>query len=242
MHRDIFSRFRRRAPLPTEIPTDTGEKADPSRPQTLCHRRCCCLPVFWWCIIAVVTVLLLVAAALLIFFLLARTPKVEITGIAPPSNGQPRFAVEDSTLYFNFDLIINVDNPNYIGAHIDRVDSVGYWPDLPDVPLGNGTLSDFDIEKRADTVLYFPVGIRYNLAEDPERKVLTGLADKCGFTGGPRKQLTVHYDVNVHFRVLSIAHVSPSFGGDASFDCPIPSIQDLQQLGVDLLGSLFRII
>ncbi|KAJ1953351.1 hypothetical protein IWQ62_006011 [Dispira parvispora] len=202
------------------------------------RRRCCCCSMCCCCVITVVVVLVLVAVGLLLFFLLARMPTVKVVDVQPPSDGRSLFSTQGSSLVFNFDIRFDVDNPNYLTLGVNQLEGTGYWPSLPDVPMGNGTLRDITIEKQATTTLNFPVTLTYDPSKDPQHKVFDDLMDKCGFTG-TRSQLTVDYEVKVYFKIIGSIQVTPTVRNSASFDCPIPDISSLQ---VDKLGSASDLI
>ncbi|KAJ1646134.1 hypothetical protein IWQ61_010235 [Dispira simplex] len=219
---------------------DKGERQGRYR-----NRRCCCCSLCCCCIITVVVVLVLVAVGLLLFFLLARMPTVDVIGVQPPADGRLLFSTQGSNLVFNFDIRFDVSNLNYLTLQVNQLQGTGYWPSLPDVPMGNGTLRDVTIEKQATTTIDFPVTLTYDPDKDPQRKVLAELADKCGFTG-TRSQLTVDYEVKIYFKLIGSIQVTPAVRNSASFDCPIPDTysQQVDKLGSasDLINSLVSVI
>ncbi|KAJ1993275.1 hypothetical protein H4R33_000733 [Dimargaris cristalligena] len=230
--------------MPTPLPPPPGNPEDPlKKPRKyLRRRRCCCLSCCGCCILITVITLLVVAAALLIFFLVARKPEIKLLGVEAPSDGLPRFAQADGGFVMNMNLLFNVNNPNYIGADLESIDGVGYWPTLPDIPFGNGTLKDLRIPSRSNTTFLFPVTVRYDTTKDPQLIIPQELAQKCGFTG-KKEQLKINYSVTVKVRVLAVVTVTPSFDDSASFDCPVPDLSSLLSTGLGtLVGTLSAIL
>jgi hypothetical protein len=57
-------------------------------------------------------------------------------------------------------------------------------------------------------------------AKDPQSVILLDIANRCGFTGNAKKQIMVKYTITLKINILAIT-VSPSFSGQAGFDCPL---------------------
>lgn len=50
------------------------------------------------------------------------------------------------------------------------------------------------------------------------------IADRCGFTGKAKRQIQVKYSITLSIRILTFS-ISPSFNGQAGFDCPLTQAQ-----------------
>ncbi|KAJ1971515.1 hypothetical protein H4R35_005216 [Dimargaris xerosporica] len=235
--------FRKRRDSQELHPIDGVEVQEKPRSRGgCCSRRCCCCSCCCCVILTIIVLLIAIAVVLLAFFLSARSPEVNMLGVKMPTDGRQAFSLDGDNLVFNFDLRFSVENPNFLGADIKELDGTGYWPSLPDVPMGTGSLKNIHIDKRSNTTIDFPVTLRYDPAKDPKRVVLNDLVRKCGLSG-KREPLKINYKVDVHVKVLAIT-VSPTIEDSATFDCPIPDISSLNipDLGsvTDILGGLSK--
>jgi hypothetical protein len=106
--------------------------------------------------------------------------------------------------------------------------------------MGGGKRDDIAFPANSQTTFNFPFSIdytqvrypvlsRYSLltptqAKDPGSAILMDISDRCGFTGNAKRQIRVKYDITLQIRILTFS-ISPSFSGQAGFDCPLTKDQ-----------------
>jgi len=156
-----------------------------------------------------------IVAAVLLW---ARPPNITFLGIEPSSE-LPPYVSRPSSFDFNFNLKIQVDNPNMVGAYFSMIKAVAFYPGHQST-IGGGNLTDVHIASKANTTLYFPFSINYNADLDPGYEILTDIARKCGLIGNNKTKLEIDYTLTLSVKVLLIS-ISPSFNKNALFDCPI---------------------
>ncbi|GAA6023680.1 hypothetical protein JCM10207_008747 [Rhodosporidiobolus poonsookiae] len=196
-------------------------------------RARCCGRVFCCCLILVILIVVGIVAA---FFLWVKPPDVGFEGIEDPSSGSI-VSVASGGFNLNFRLKINVINPNFFGAKFNKIDATAYYPLRKDTAFGGGSLTNVEIKKNSNSTVHFPFAVNYTTSYDPDLTVIKDIAEKCGFTGSTKSQLTVNYKVKTSVKVIAIT-VSPSFSSSASFDCPLSEDDITGFLGSDALSSL----
>ncbi|CAG8490407.1 13700_t:CDS:10 [Acaulospora morrowiae] len=155
-----------------------------------------------------------IVAAVLLW---ARPPEVTFLGIEPSSTAP--YVTRPSGFDFNFNLKIQVNNPNIVGATFSMIKAVAFYPKHQN-PIGGGNLTNVDIASKANTTIFFPFSINYNANLDPEYTILVDIAKKCGIIGNNKTKLEIDYTLTLSLKVILIT-VSPSFNKIAFFDCPI---------------------
>lgn len=195
----------------------------------------CCGRVFCCSFLLIILILIGIVAA---FFLWVKPPDVQFRGINPPTSGN-EVTVQTGGFVINVTLDINVLNPNFFGAHFNRVDATAFYPTKPNEAIGGGTLKDFSIKKYSNSTINFPFSINYTTAYDSNRSVLQDIAKRCGFLGGSASQLTVNYKVKTEVSVIAVS-ISPTFSSSASFDCPLTESDITGFLGSSGMSGLLN--
>ncbi|CAG8570644.1 3395_t:CDS:2, partial [Acaulospora colombiana] len=162
--------------------------------------------------------LLIIAGIVAAVLLWARPPEVTFLGVEPSTTLAP-YVVTSAGFDFNFNLVIQVDNPNIVGATFSMIKAVAFYPGHQD-PIGGGNLTDVKIPGKANTTIHFPFSIDYSSKIDPDYTILTDIAKKCGLIGNNKTKLEIDYTLTLSVKVLLIS-ISPSFNKNAFFDCPI---------------------
>jgi len=192
-----------------------------------CIGRFCCCTIL-------ITLFLVISIALALAMWL-RPPDISFGSIGPPTSGS---AIEASAseLKINLALPISVKNPNFFSASFRSISATAYYP-TNDVNVGGGERDNIVFAANSETTFNFPISIDYTQAKDPNSAILTDIASRCGFTGSAKKQIMVKYTITLKINILAIT-VSPSFSGQAGFDCPLSQAQIQPFLGsVNLGGS-----
>ncbi|ORY02796.1 hypothetical protein K493DRAFT_346518 [Basidiobolus meristosporus CBS 931.73] len=163
------------------------------------------------------------AGGLIAFFLWVRVPEVKFSGVASAENITETFQVRGNTeLIFNLRVNITIDNPNYITINFDEIKATAFHPAMPDVVLGNGSIKDVTIMKKAMNVLLFPLSIHYNITNDPQKLILQDLISRCGssISGQKKGSIDMDYEIDLNFRMLAFTGFVPKIRSKAGFDCP----------------------
>ncbi|KAI8048194.1 hypothetical protein BDF22DRAFT_703915 [Syncephalis plumigaleata] len=165
--------------------------------------------------------LLLVFAFLLAFFLWARLPELGTFNVDMPKEGSP-FKQVGNGFVLSFFLLLQIKNPNFLGAQFSSIQAKAYLPVMPDLLLANGTADDVSISARNETTIRFPFTLRYSQSDDPKSLILADLADRCGIRGShPPRPIVISYTVNALWKVGAIQVELPQFKATANFDCPV---------------------
>lgn len=116
-------------------------------------RSCCCCTCL---ICGIIFILLIVGIGLTLFFLWPRIPDVQYMGFQTVN--EPKF--DDSSFTGKYNAIVQINNPNFVGWKLKKVDTEVIDRTEGKV-IGNGTLTDVEIEKRASTNITIPIDINY---------------------------------------------------------------------------------
>ncbi|GAA6026994.1 hypothetical protein JCM8097_006024 [Rhodosporidiobolus ruineniae] len=196
-------------------------------------RARCCGRVFCCTIFLAVLIVIAIVAA---FFLWVKPPDVSFQGIEDPDTGNI-VTVANAGFNLNFRLKINVINPNFFGAHFDKIDATAYYPTKPNTAFGGGSLTNVEIKKNSNSTVHFPFSVNYTTSYDSDLSVIKDIATKCGFLGSSASQLTVNYKVKTKVKVIAVT-IDPSFSSSASFDCPLSESDVTGFLGSSGLSGL----
>ncbi|KAI9594569.1 hypothetical protein BDF19DRAFT_414302 [Syncephalis fuscata] len=172
------------------------------------------------CAYGICVTLLAVFAFLLAFFLWARLPELGTFNVEMPP-GSPYQQVGNGFV-LNFFLLLQVTNPNFLGAQFTSIKAKAYLPVMPNLLLANGTADDVDVSARNTTTIRFPFTLRYSQADDPKSLILADLADRCAIRGNhPPRPIVITYTVEALWKVGAIQVQFPEFKSTANFDCPV---------------------
>jgi len=179
------------------------------------------------------SVLFVIIAIALSIAMWLRLPDVSFGRIGPPTNGSA-IEVSSSDIKINLALPISVKNPNFFTASFEQISAVAYYP-LGNVAMGGGSRDNIAFPANSETTFNFPFTIDYTQAEDPGSAILMDISNRCGFTGAAARQIQVNYAITLQIKILTFS-ISPSFNGQAGFDCPLTKAQVEPFLG-PLLSS-----
>ncbi|KIM29068.1 hypothetical protein M408DRAFT_68408 [Serendipita vermifera MAFF 305830] len=187
-------------------------------------RFCCCS------IMSVVFAILAVAFSIAMWL---RPPDVSFGSIGPPTTGSALEATA-SSFKINLALPISVKNPNFFAASFEKISADIYYP-VGNVVMGGGAKDNIVFASNSQTTFNFPVSIDYTAAKDPNSAILTDIADRCGFSTNAKRQIQVKYVITLQIKILAFS-ITPSFSGQAGFDCPL-SRSDIQPFLGNSLGG-----
>jgi len=187
-------------------------------------RFCCCtLLIFLFLIISIVLALLL----------WVRPPNIVIGGVQTPTSGSTTQPTT-SGLTINLGVNISVENPNYFAVSFKKIQAEIFYP-INNTNVGGGTESDITFHAHSQTNFTFPFAINYQTSLDPNNKIITDIATKCGFIGGSKSQISVNYKITLGLRIVFIT-ISPVVSNNINFDCPL-SQSDISSLMPGLLSG-----
>jgi len=187
-------------------------------------RRCLCCSLYTCIYLICCIVLLLGVAAIVCALLLFKAPTITVQSVNLASNGAlPVFEPDPSTIGLNLTLIINVDNPNVIGATLQKIIATGQSPSLPNVDIANGEVDNVTIGSKANTTINFPLTVEYSSKTDPNSVALKDLITRCGLTGQAKQKIPLNYKIATTLSVFNIGIGLPAYTSSTSFDCPIPA-------------------
>ena len=124
-----------------------------------------------------------------------KPPNLSFSGVQPPLNGST-ISTENNALNINFDLQIQVDNPNTFGAKFNDLYAQLYYGGT-NTNIGYGRVTDVEIHSERTTEFRFPFHIVYKGNKDPNMTVLRGLLSSCGLVGTGTSNIDIDYDLNV---------------------------------------------
>ncbi|KZT37991.1 hypothetical protein SISSUDRAFT_1005376 [Sistotremastrum suecicum HHB10207 ss-3] len=194
-----------------------------------CGRFCCC---FLWIF------LLLLVSIILTLILWIQPPIVAFEGVQTSTNGSTFEATTNSEFKINLGFGIFVRNPNYFSANFKEIDVNIFYP-INNTNVGGGTEKDITFDANSDKNFTFPFSFTYSKAIDPNGAILSDLVNKCGLIPGSSKSnIEIAYKLTLHIKVI-VATISPSFSGNADFECPLSLDQVepfLNGLGINIPG------
>jgi LEA14-like dessication related protein len=195
-----------------------------------CGRFCCCI---------LMSTVLLVVSIVLTIILWIRPPNVVVGNVSLAANPLKINAAQKQ-LTIDFAVNISVSNPNSLGIAFQKIEADIFYP-INNTRVGGGELQNIVFKPNQQTNVTFPLAIDYDANEDPQYKILTDLATKCGVNGGTQSPITVNYKITLGLRVLLFV-ISPVISNTVTFDCPASADQIesfLQSLGIsNLIPSL----
>jgi len=194
-----------------------------SRKRT-CGRFFCC---------TVMIAVFLIISILLSLALWVKPPNVTIAN--PVGNSTQAFTLQNGELSMNLGVNITVDNPNYFGVALKKVELDLIYP-INNYPVGGGEQRDINIRSNTQTNFTFPFSLSYNTTDTGGTAVLQDLATKCR----ARQDLTVNYDLKLSLRII-IVSISPTISNSFTFACPIDPSQ-IDGLLSGNLGSLGNLL
>jgi len=195
----------------------------PSNQKTSRRRLCGCSLLV--CLCTFCCLLFIIIGILVgLGFLLYRQPTIQVLGISPADNNSLGiFQPTATSLAINLTLNIAINNPNIIGATLPMVNGTGYSPELPNVPIANGSMTNIDIPAKSNTTIHFPFTLVYDEAQDSNLTALKSLLTDCGLTGQAKQNIPIMYKVDANVKVLFVTVNLPEFTGTTSFACPLPA-------------------
>ncbi|KAG6868712.1 hypothetical protein C0993_011650 [Termitomyces sp. T159_Od127] len=120
----------------------------------------------------------------------------------------------------------NVNNPNYFAVNFKEVKADIFYP-INNTKVGEGDSKSVVFKANQLTNWTFPFTITYKSADDPQGRILSDLALKCG-VNGPKTNVEVKYSITLAIRILIIT-ISPVIENNFNFPCPIDA-SDLKPL------------
>jgi len=192
-----------------------------------CGRFCCCV---------LMSSVLLVVSIVLTIALWIRPPNVIVGNISLAANPLKINAAEKQ-LTIDLSVNISVSNPNSLGIAFQKIEADIFYP-INNTRVGGGKLQNIVFKPNQQTNVTFPFAIDYNVNEDPNYKILTDLAMKCGVNGGTQSPITVTYKVTLGL----VFAILPVISNSVTFPCPASAGQIegfLESLGIsNLIPSL----
>ncbi|KIY72047.1 hypothetical protein CYLTODRAFT_418230 [Cylindrobasidium torrendii FP15055 ss-10] len=146
-----------------------------------------------------------------------RPPAVSIGDVTQPESGS-QFQLTNDGVKINFQLNVTVNNPNYFGVSLKKVETTLFYP-INNTDIGGGVTKDVTFDSHSNKTITFPFSIDYSSSIDPNNAILLDLLSKCGITG-TASDITVSYDIQLSIRVLMVT-VSPTVSNKFSFACPL---------------------
>ncbi|KAI0699710.1 hypothetical protein BC835DRAFT_1330417 [Cytidiella melzeri] len=177
---------------------------------------CCSIMMFLFFLVGIVLSLLL----------WIRPPNVEI-GSIHLANSSNAVNFESNGLAVTLDVPIVVNNPNFFSVTFDTIHADIFYP-INNTEVGQSNLYKLKIDSNKQTNFSLPFTLNYTTSIDPKFKILTDIADHCGFGGGKTSQITVDYEITLDFKILFIP-IKPIIKNSASFDCPF-TLDDIEGL------------
>ncbi|KAI9495465.1 hypothetical protein BDB00DRAFT_745730, partial [Zychaea mexicana] len=141
-------------------------------------------------------------------------------GLTDHPSGLPRF-IKTSTNAFdiNIGLNIGVVNPNMASVTFEKIMATAYYPTAPTKSIGGGELSNLAINSHATTNFTFPFKVKFDTSKDEEQKMLLDISQKCGLTGGEKKDLVVNYSLTPTVRIIGFP-ISAVIRNSVRLPCP----------------------
>ncbi|KAF1800514.1 hypothetical protein V8B55DRAFT_1535422 [Mucor lusitanicus] len=206
-----------------------------------CCVRCmccaCCLPIWaagilWFIIIAIIIVVIVIGAIAGTFIM----PTVDMAGVSTTPTTGSQFSFTGDGISINFGLIVAVNNPNLLSIDLTDINATAYYPNDNGghTYIGKGYLAEQNVPKYSNFNFTFPFSLEYNPSYDADQSVLNDLVEKCGLSGGEKKDITIDYTIRLTAKVLVIK-VHPTISSSATFACPIDN-GGLAGLGDGTLG------
>jgi len=154
----------------------------------------------------------------------------------PAQNSSQTFTLQNGQLSFNLAVNITVDNPNYFGVALNKVELDLVYP-IDNYPVGGGEQTGINIRSNSQTNFTFPFSLNYNTSDSSGTPVLNDIVAKCRAS----QDLTVNYELKLSLRIV-IVSISPTISNSFSFVCPLNSSEIDKLLSGDLsdIGSLLR--
>jgi len=179
----------------------------------------------------------MITAFLIISILLSLALWVEppnITIANPVQNDTQAFTFQNGELAINLAANITVENPNYFGVALNKVELDLTYP-ISNYPVGGGERQNINIRSNAQTNFTFPFSLSYNTSDTSGTAVLQDIVTKCE----AKQDLTINYELKLSLRIV-IVSVSPTITNSFTIACPIDPSEIEGLLGGNLtsLGSL----
>ncbi|KAI8141146.1 hypothetical protein BJV82DRAFT_619441 [Fennellomyces sp. T-0311] len=178
--------------------------------------------------------LTIIALAGLAAFLAAqiKVPQVDFNGIANHPSGLAHFSKTDVHAFdINLGLNIGVVNPNMASVKFEKITATAFYPTSPARPVGGGELSDLVINAHATTNFTFPFQIHYDHSKDEEQRMLLDITQKCGFTGGAKKDLVINYILTPTIRIIGFP-LSVAIKNSVSLPCPPLTLSGFNNISI----------
>jgi LEA14-like dessication related protein len=170
----------------------------------------------------------LIISILLSLALWVQPPNITVSN--PVQNDTQSFTFQNNELAFNLAANITVDNPNYFGVSLNKVELDLTYP-INNYPVGGGEQQHINIRSNAQTNFTFPFSLNYNVSDTTGAAVLQDIVTKCR----GNQALTVSYALKLSLRVV-IVSVSPTINNSFTIKCPVDA-DDIEKLLGGTLGS-----
>ncbi|KAI3658096.1 hypothetical protein MP638_002380 [Amoeboaphelidium occidentale] len=202
-------------------------------------------PMFWCSICICLLILIVVIVALIIYFVYwVGVPSVQILGVDPPKQedagkikvdlGQP--GVRAPSFSLQLTVRVRIDNPNKMDLSFEPIGVSAYNPLVPNYKVGDASIDFLTLPKQDSVFLTVPVDIKYDFANDPEKKLPQDLIDSCTIARGkkaPKKQLEVNMGVSPKLKITNEIRIDiPRIDTPFSFDCPFTTDQTINIGGI----------
>jgi len=165
----------------------------------------------------------LIISIILALALWIKPPNITIGN--PVQNDTQAFTFQGGELSFNLAANITVDNPNYFGVALNKVNLSLTYP-VDNYPVGGGVKKDINIRSNAQTNFTFPFSFNYNVSDTTGTGALQDILTKCR----ANQDLKVSYELKLSLRIVVVS-ISPTISDTFSIGCPVNADEIQKILG-----------
>ncbi|TIB13771.1 hypothetical protein E3P89_01141 [Wallemia ichthyophaga] len=174
--------------------------------------------IFRWIFCVLILGIVIAIGIIATIVLYVKPPNLAFLGVEEPNNGSTVSAINNA-LSINFDLQIQVDNPNTFDITFNELYAQLFWG-ATNISIGYGRVENIDIRSENTTNFRYPFHIVYKASYDPNRQVLGGLLDSCGLTDPNSKPpIDIQYDLDIDVKALSV-NIKQTISNSMSVTCP----------------------
>ncbi|KAF9646387.1 hypothetical protein BDM02DRAFT_3030252 [Thelephora ganbajun] len=166
----------------------------------------------FFCCTVMITVFLIISI-LLSLALWVKPPNVIVAN--PVQNDTQPFTFQNGELAFNLGANITVDNPNYFGVGLNKVELDLIYP-INNYPVGGGVRQNINIKSNTQTNFTFPFSLNYNVSDTSGTAVLQDIVNKCRAS----QDLKVNYKLKLSLWII-IVSISPTITNSFTIGCPV---------------------
>jgi len=165
----------------------------------------------------------LIISIILSLALWIKPPNITIGN--PAQNDTQTVSLQGGELSFNLAANITVDNPNYFGVALNKVQLDLIYP-VDNYPVGGGVKKDINIKSNAQTNFTFPFSFNYNISDTTGTGALQDILAKCR----AKQNLKVNYELKLSLRIVVVS-ISPTISDSFTIGCPVDADQIEKLLG-----------